>query len=263
MAVIAFYTFAAVCADLIAPYGEFEIVGSALEPASKQFLLGTDQIGRDMLSRIIFGARNTVGISFVTTTLAFCIGGGFAMFAAIAGGWTDQAISRSVDALLAIPQLIFALLLLTIFGTGVVVLIAVIAVLDATRIFRLVRAAAVNVVVMDFIEVARLRGENNWYIIRREILPNIMAPLVAEFGLRFCFVFLLIAALSFLGLGIQPPMADWGGMVAANRTLISFANYDFFTGIIPLIPAAAIALLTVAVNFVVDWMLKLSSGLKE
>lgn len=262
MVVIAFYVFAAVCANLIAPYGEFEVVGPALAPASKQFPLGTDQIGRDMLSRIIFGARNTVGISFITTLLAFCIGGGLAMFTAVTGGWIDQVLSRSVDALLAIPQLIFALLLLTIFGTGIVTLITVIAVLDATRIFRLVRAVAINITVMEYIEVARLRGESNWHLIHREILPNITAPLVAEFGLRFSFVFLLIAALSFLGLGLQPPMADWGGMVAANRTLISFANYDFFTGIIPLIPAAAIALLTVAVNFVVDWMLKLSSGIK-
>lgn len=263
MIVIALYVFAACFANFLAPYSETEIVGRALQPSSPEFLLGTDQVGRDMLSRIIFGARNTVGISFATTLLAFVIGCGAAMFAAVSGGWVDQIVSRAVDALMAIPQLIFALLLLTIFGTGIVTLIVVIAVLDATRIFRLARSVAINVVVMDFIEAARLRGEGNWYLIRHEILPNMTAPLIAEFGLRFCFVFLLIAALSFLGLGIQPPIADWGGMVAANKTLISFANYDLLLALIPLIPAVAIALLTVSVNFVVDWMLKLSSGLKD
>jgi peptide/nickel transport system permease protein len=158
---------------------------------------------------------------------------------------------------MAIPQLIFALLLLTIFGTAIPILISVIAVLDSTRVYRLSRAVAMNIVVMDFVEVAKLRGEGLGWIIRAEILPNAAAPLVAEFGLRFCFVFLTISALSFLGLGIQPPTADWGSMVRDNATLITFGD------ITPLLPAAAIALLTVAVNFVVDWFLHKTSGLKE
>jgi peptide/nickel transport system permease protein len=158
---------------------------------------------------------------------------------------------------MSIPSLIFALLLLSIFGTNMVVLIIIIAVIYAPRVFRLTRAVAGDVVVMDYIEAARLRGEKMWYLIRKEILPNAKAPLIAEFGLEFCFVFLLIAGLSFLGLGIQPPTADWGSMVRENATLISYGETT------PLIPAAAIALLTVAVNFVVDWMLYRSSGLKE
>jgi peptide/nickel transport system permease protein len=132
-----------------------------------------------------------------------------------------------------------------------------VAVIYSPRVFRLTRAVAGNIVVMDYIEAAKLRGEGDLYLIRKEILPNSTAPLIAEFGLEFCFVFLLIAGLSFLGLGIQPPTADWGSMVRENATLISFGD------ITPLIPAAAIALLTVAVNFVVDWMLFRSSGLKE
>jgi peptide/nickel transport system permease protein len=158
---------------------------------------------------------------------------------------------------MAIPGLVFALLILTILGTSVTTLILVIALLDSTRVYRITRAAAMNIAVMDFVEVARLRGEGLWWVIRKEILPNIMAPLLAEFGLRFCFVFLFIAALSFLGLGIQPPTADWGSMVRDNATLI---NYDDIT---PLLPAAAIATLTVAVNFVVDWLLHKSSGLRS
>lgn len=164
---------------------------------------------------------------------------------------------------MAIPSLIFALMLLSIFGPSALNLIIIIAVLDATRVFRLTRAVALNVVVMDYIEVARLRGEGLGYIMRREILPNIMPPLVAEFGLRFCFVFLTIASLSFLGVGIQPPTADWGTMVRENASLIQFAEYDITAAITPLLPAAAIALLTVAVNFVVDWFLHKTSGIRD
>jgi peptide/nickel transport system permease protein len=116
---------------------------------------------------------------------------------------------------------------------------------------------------MEYVEAARLRGEGLGWVMRREILPNIMPPLVAEFGLRFCFVFLTIAALSFLGVGIQPPTADWGSMVRDNASLIQFAQYDLKAGITPLLPAGAIALLTIAVNFVVDWFLMKTSGLRD
>jgi len=157
----------------------------------------------------------------------------------------------------------FALMLLSIFGSTISSLIIIIAVLDSTRVFRLTRSVAVNVVVMDYVEAARLRGEKLGWIMRREILPNILPPLIAEFGLRFSFVFLTIAALSFLGVGIQPPTADWGSMVRENASLIQFAKYDIKAGLTPLLPAAAIALLTVAVNFIVDWFLHQTSGLRD
>ena len=220
-------------------------------------VLGTDNLGRDMLTRVFYGARNTIGIAILTTCLAFALGAGTGMLAAAVGGWTDQILSRIVDVLMAIPQLIFALLLLTIFGTSIPVMIAIIALLDSTRVFRLARAVSMNVVVLDFVEAAKLRGEGLGWIMRKEIIPNIMPPLVAEFGLRFCFVFLTISALSFLGVGIQPPTADWGSMVRENATLITYGD------ITPLLPAGAIALLTVAVNFVVDWFLHKTSGLRD
>ena len=251
------YLFVALFAPLVAPYSETEILGGAYELWSEKHLLGTDNLGRDMLSRLIFGARNTIGIALAAVVIAFAIGGVTGMLSALLGGWYDTVISRIVDILMAIPSLVFALLILTILGTSITTLILVIAVLDSTRVYRITRAAAMNIAVMDFVEVARLRGEGLWWVIRKEILPNIMAPLLAEFGLRFCFVFLFIAALSFLGLGIQPPTADWGSMVRDNATLI---NYDDIT---PLLPAAAIAILTVAVNFVVDWLLHKSSGLRN
>lgn len=255
--IILLYIAVAVFAPLLAPYGETQVVGEGFAPWSGQFLLGTDNLGRDMFSRLVYGARNTLGIAFLTTMLAFLLGGLSGLVAAIKGGWIDQGLSRVVDVLMAIPQLIFALLILSVVGTNATSLVLVIALLDSTRVFRLSRAVAMTVVVQDFVEAARLRGEGLWWLVTREVLPNAAAPLIAEFGLRFCFVFLFISALSFLGLGIQPPTADWGSMVRDNAVLITFGDIS------PLLPALAVALITVSVNFVVDWILHKSSGLKE
>ena len=257
MFVIFTYAIMGIFSEYIAPFGEAEVISSSFAPADDKMLLGADQLGRDMFSRIVYGARNSVGLALVATTLAFVMGAVAGLLAAIKGGWFDQFMGRAADVIMSVPSLIFALLILSIFGTGLEVIVVVVAVIYSPRVYRLTRAVAGDVVVMDYIEAAKLRGEGTGYLIRKEILPNSTAPLVAEFGLEFCFVFLLIAGLSFLGLGIQPPTADWGSMVRDNATLISFGDYT------PLIPAAAIALLTVAVNFVVDWMLFRSSGLKE
>lgn len=263
MIVILIYAVFAIFAPIIAPHGEAQIFAIPYAPWGGEHLLGTDQIGRDIYSRLVYGARNTVGIALATTFLAFAIGGSLGLVAAISQNWLDQVISRAVDVFMAIPGLIFALMLLSIFGSTTLGLIIIIAILDSTRVFRLTRAVSLNVVVMDYVEAAKLRGEKLGWIMRREILPNILPPLVAEFGLRFCFVFLMIAALSFLGVGIQPPTADWGSMVRENASLIQFAKYDLKGAITPLLPAGAIALLTIAVNFVVDWFLHKTSGLKE
>ncbi|WP_371037163.1 MULTISPECIES: ABC transporter permease [unclassified Rhodosalinus] len=263
LGIILIYAFVAIFAPWLAPYGEAEVLAQSYAPWSAEHPLGTDQIGRDILTRLIYGARNTIGIAFITTLLAFAIGVSLGLIAAINRSWLDQVISRGVDVLMAIPSLIFALMLLSIFGSSALSLILIIAVLDSTRVFRLARSVAVGVAVMDYVEAARLRGEGLAWVMRREILPNIMPPLVAEFGLRFCFVFLTIAALSFLGVGIQPPTADWGTMVRETANLIQFARFDLKAGLTPLMPAAAIALLTVAVNFVVDWFLHKTSGLRD
>ncbi|MEM7488428.1 MAG: ABC transporter permease [Pseudomonadota bacterium] len=255
--VIAIYALAGIFAPALAPYGEAEVVSGAFAPPDGDLLLGADQLGRDLLSRLIYGARNTVGLALLTTTLAFVVGATAGLLAAVRGGWIDQVLGRIADVLMSIPSLIFALLVLSIVGTSLTIIVVVVATVYSPRIFRLARAVAGGVVAMDYIEAARLRGEGDWYLIRREILPNTSAPLIAEFGLEFCFVFLLISGLSFLGLGIQPPAADWGSMVRDSATLISFGVTT------PLIPAGAIALLTVAVNMVVDWMLHRSSGLKS
>ncbi len=256
LVVVALYLATAAFAPLIAPFGEAEVVGAAYAPPDARMRLGGDQLGRDLFSRLIYGARNTVGVALLTTAIAFSVGALLGIAAALRGGWVDQGLGRLADLLLSIPQLVFALLLLTILGPGMANLILVIALLYAPLVFRLARAVAGGIVVTDYVAAARLRGESAWHLVAREILPNAAAPLAAEFGLRFCFVFLAIAGLSFLGIGVQPPTADWGSMVRENATLISFGE------ITPLIPAGAIALLTVAVNFVVDWLLRRSSGLE-
>jgi peptide/nickel transport system permease protein len=218
-----------------------------------KMLLGADQIGRDMLTRIMYGARMTIGVALAITLLSFLIGIVLGFISAVMGGWVDVFFSRLVDVMLSIPGLIFALIILGVFGSSIPVLILTIAVLDSTRVFRLARALGMNLTVMEYVEAARLRGEGLWWVIRREILPNAWAPLISEFGLRFCFNFLFIAGLSFLGLGIQPPYADLGGMVRENAAAINFGMMA------PIYPATAIALLTVSVNLVVDWMLSIDA----
>ena len=253
LAIVVINLLAALLAPVIAPYGQAELVGDVWAPPSAQFWLGLDNLGRDMFSRLLYGARTTISIALLITTCSFAIGiiTGFA--AAILGGWIDTALSRFVDAMMAIPTLIFGLIILSVLGTSIPVLIGTIAILDSTRVFRLSRAVGLNITVLDYVEVARLRGEGLWWVMRREVLPNALPPLITEFGLRFCFAFLFIAALSFLGLGIQPPLADWGGMVRDNAQAINFG------GMAPLIPAAAIGQLTIAVNLVVDWLLSIHS----
>ena len=240
---------ASLCAPLIAPHGETETVGDVWMAPGAGHWLGTDSIGRDMFSRLLYGGRTTLGLALAITLLSFSLGivSGFA--AAVLGRKVDQVLSRIVDTLMAMPVLIFALMILSVLGTSMPVLIGTIAILDSTRVFRLARLAAQGIAVQEYVEAARLRGEGLAWIIRREILPDAVPPLLAEFGMRFGFTILFVAGLSVLGLGIQPPYADWGGMVRDNAQVINFG------GIAPLVPAAAIALLTIGINLIVDWLL--------
>ena len=253
LGIIAVNLAAVVFAPLIAPYGQAEIVGDVWAPAGAAAWLGLDNLGRDIFSRIVFGARLSITMALAATILSYLIGGTLGFVAAIMGRWVDSLISRANDALLAIPTLIFALVILTVFQ-GMVTLIVTIAVLNATRVYRISRAVAMDVVAFDYVEVARLRGEKLGWIIFQEVLPNALPPLAAEFGLRFCFTLLFIATLSFLGFGVQPPQADWGVMVRENALILGFG------GLAPLIPAVAIALLTVGVNLVVDWFLSFGTS---
>ncbi len=254
--ITALFLIAAVFAPWLAPYGLTEIVGGVWEPMSSTFLLGTDNLGRDLLSRMIYGARTTIFIAAMATLLSFSLGSVLGLLAAVIGGWFDQLLSRFVDLLMSIPTLIFALVVLSVLPGNLLTLILVMGILDSTRVYRLARSVAVDINVMDFVEAARLRGEGRWWVVFREILPNALSPLVAELGLRFIFQVLFLSALSFLGLGIQPPEADWGGMVKENKDGIIFG--------IPaaLIPAAAISILAISVNLIADWILNRTTDLK-
>ncbi|MDF1717495.1 MAG: ABC transporter permease [Antarcticimicrobium sp.] len=252
----ALYFLAAIFAPLLAPYGMAEVVGDVWEPSSATHLLGTDNIGRDLLTRMIYGGRTTIFIATAATVLSFTTGSVLGFLAAVLGGWADQLLSRAVDLLMSIPSLIFALVVLSVMPVTVPVLILVMGLLDSTRVFRLARAVAVDINVMDYVEAAKLRGEGRVWIIFREILPNALSPLVAEMGLRFIFMVLFVSTLSFLGLGVQPPEADWGGIVKENKDGIVYG--------IPaaLIPAFAIATLAISVNLVADWVLNRTTSLK-
>ncbi|TRW99478.1 ABC transporter permease [Paracoccus sp. M683] len=247
---------AAILAPVIAPYGPSEIVGDVWEPASAEHLLGTDNIGRDLLTRLIYGGRTTIFVATLATAISFVTGTFLGLTAATVGGWVDQVMSRCVDVLMAIPPLIFALVILSVMPVTMPVLIIVIGLLEATRVYRLSRSVAVDIAVMDYVEAARLRGEGRMWIVFREILPNALSPLVAEMGLRFIFIVLFVSTLSFLGLGVQPPAADWGGIVKENKDGIVYGIGA------ALWPAVAIAALAISVNLIADWVLSRTSSLK-
>lgn len=281
--IIAINLLAFALAPYLAPFEETDIIGRVWEPGfwatdcseegvslrgpcwsqlnqsrmDGKSWLGTDHLGRDLYSRMLYGARNTISIALIITGLSFVIGMTLGFLAATMHGWVDQLVSRTVDIMMAFPTLIFALIVLSVAGTSTPVLIIVIALLDSTRVFRLSRAVALDIEVTEYVEVARLRGERLPWLMWREILPNTLPPLIAEFGLRFCFVFLFISALSFLGLGLQPPTADWGSMVKENAGAITFGVYT------ALVPAFAIAFVTIGVNMVVDWFLRKAAGLRD
>ena len=246
----------AIFAPWIAPYGMAEVVGDVWEPRSAEHLLGTDNIGRDLLSRMIYGGRTTIVIATLATVLSFTLGSFMGLTAAVIGGWVDQVMSRFVDLIMSIPTLIFALVVLSVMPVTLPVLILVMGLLDSTRVYRLSRAVAVDINVMDFVEAAKLRGEGRMWVIFREILPNALSPLIAEMGLRFIFAVLFLSTLSFLGLGVQPPASDWGGMVKENKDGIVFGIGA------ALWPAGAISALAISVNLVADWVLNRTSDLK-
>lgn len=250
------FVLAAILAPWLAPHELTEVVGDLWLPPSSTHFLGTDNLGRDLWSRLLYGARTTILIASLATALSFTLGSVLGILAAVLGGWLDQLMSRLMDLIMSIPTLIFALVVLSVMPSTVTLLVLVMGVLDSTRVFRLSRAVAVDVNVQDFVEAARLRGEGKTWIVFREILPNALSPLVAELGLRFIFAVLFLSSLSFLGLGVQPPEADWGSMVRENRQGIIFG--------IPaaLIPAGAIALLAISVNLVADWVLRRTTDLK-
>lgn len=246
-AIVLFWVAMAVFGGAVAPYGAGEIVDmDVFLPVSAQFPYGTDYLGRDMLSRVLHGTRYTVGVALVAALIAS--GGGLllGMCAAVWGGLVDGAISRALDTLISIPGKMFALVVVAAFGSSVPVLILMAGVIYTPGAYRIARSLAVTVNAQDFVTVAKARGEGTAYIAREEILPNIIGPVLADFGLRFVYIVLLLAGMSFLGLGVQPPNADWGSLVRENMAGL----HEGAPAV--LMPALAIASLTIGVNLAID-----------
>ena len=247
LSLVGFWMAMAIVGPFVAPYSAGKVVDMDIfGPLSAKFPLGTDYLGRDMLSRVLFGTQYTVGLALAATVIACSAGATLGLLAAVIGGWFDAALSRLLDALISIPSLLFGLVVVAVFGSSLVILVTTAAIIYTPGAFRIARSLAVNTNAMDFVQVARARGEGTRYIMVEEVLPNIVGPVLADFGLRFVFVILLLSRLSFLGLGIQPPHADWGSLVRENISGLAFAAPAV------LIPALAIASLTIGVNLVID-----------
>ena len=262
VAIVAFWVLMAFIGPWLAPYGESHFIeddalGNPIDDPS--FMLpdmglhvyfGTDYIGRDVFSRIIWGARTTIGISFIATLLAYFVGITLGIAAAVAGKWVDAVLSRLVDAILAFPNIMLGLIIIAAFGSSIPLLIFLAGLVYAASVFRIARALGQDIMVQDYVEAARARGEGLWWIISREVLPNAAMPLATDFGLRLVFVILFISSLSFLGLGVQPPISDWGSMVREN--LQGLGNGVLGGALASITPALAIASLTIAINLIVD-----------
>ena len=261
MAVVIFWAIIVVVGPWLAPYHEADFLDEALfvvpgsdnpypatdfQPPSSVAYLGTDYLGRDILSRILYGARTTIGISLLSTMLAYLVGVTLGIAAAVGGTVLDSALSRVNDAILSMPTIMLGLVVISAIGSTIPILIMLTGLIYASSVFRIARAFGLDIMVSDFVEAARVRGEGLWWIISREVLPNMIMPMATDFGLRFVYIILFISSLSFLGLGVQPPQSDWGSMVRENLAGLPYG------AIAPLVPALAIATLTIAINMIVD-----------
>jgi peptide/nickel transport system permease protein len=241
------WLFLALFGPVIAPHSVGEIVAyGVFEPLSPEYLMGTDYLGRDVLSRILHGAQYTIGLAFAAAGLAAIVGTALGIFSAVSVRWLDESISRLMDALISIPSKIFALVMIASFGSSLPILLLITAVSYTPGCFRIARSLAVNLNEMEFVLVARARGEGKAYLAWAEILPNMIHPMLADFGLRFVYVVLLLSSLSFLGLGVQPPDADLGSLVRENISGLAEAAPAV------IMPALAIATITIGVNLLID-----------
>jgi len=247
LTLVVFWLFIALLGPMLAPHGVGAIVAyDVFEPMSAQYLLGTDYLGRDMLSRVLHGTRYTVGLALAAALLASTVGTALGLFAAVSGRWIDEVVSRILDALICIPSKIFALVMVAAFGSSLPLLLLTAALSYLPGAYRIARSMAVNLNMMEYVQIARARGEGRAYLACAEILPNMIHPMLADFGLRFVFVVLLLSGLSFLGLGVQPPDADLGSLVRENISGLAEGAPAV------IMPALAIATLTIGVNLLID-----------
>lgn len=251
-AVTVFWLVVALIGPSLAPFGENDLplpdAYSEFQAPQPGVWLGTDVEDRDTLSRLVHGARRTIGISLMATLLAYAVGVFFGIGAAVSSPRVDMILSRVNDAFLSLPTIMLGLVAVAALGSSIPVLILSAGLIFSSAIFRLSRAIGMEVAVMDYVEAARVRGEGRWWIITQEIWPNVKMPLYTDFGLRLIYVILFVSSLSFLGLGVQPPAADWGSMVRENLGALQYGE----SLLAVLAPAFAIATLTVGINLLVD-----------
>ena len=251
--VLVFWFVVALVGPATVPFKESDIVTqTSFGSPGEEGLLGSDYLGRDVATRVVYGARMTLGLALTACVLAFTFGVTLGFMAAVLGGRVDEAMSRVNDAFLAFPSIMLALICISALGTSLTILILTVSFIEATRVFRIARALSMNIFVQDFVEVSRARGENIWWIMGNDILPNALIALSTDFGLRFTYAILLVSSISFLGLGVQPPHADWGMMVRENLGGVHFGATA------ALIPALSIFSVTLSINFLVDWNLSRS-----
>ena len=251
IAILCFWSFLALFGPLIAPHGESEIIDGSLSfsKLGEGGFLGLDYLGRDILSRVIYGTRTTLGLALAATAIAFLVGGSLGIIVVIIGGLLEDVASRLVDGSVAFPAIMLALVVVSAVGSSLSALVLTVGLIEAARVYRIARALAQDVMSMDFVEISLARGESRIWVMWHEVMPNALIPLSTDLGLRFTYSILLLSGLSFLGLGVQPPYADWGVMVRENLLGLTFAPHSV------LIPALAIYSVTLAVNFLVDWNL--------
>jgi len=256
--IVVFWVVMAIIGPYIAPHDVGALVDDDLFGHMRwEFPFGTDYLGRDVLSRILVGARYSIGVAAAATVLAILVGGTFGMLAAVSRAAIDIALSCFFDALISIPSKMSALVLIAALGSSTSVLIVTVAVILTPGAFRIWREHGIKVSALDFVKVSRVRGERTAYLIREEILPNLTGPVLTDLGLRFIFAVLLLSSVSFLGVGVQPPNADWGSLVRENINGLA-------TGApVVVMPSIAIATLTIGVNLLIDNLSGCSSSTGE
>ena len=252
-----FIVFIAALGPLLAPHSPYIFIGAPFDAPSAIARLGTDNLGRDVLSRVLYGGRSVLTLALLATAIGMILGVSFGLFAGYARDTIDDAIMRLLDVLLAFPQIVFVLLLVSVLGPRLWLIVLCVGLTHAPRIARVTRGAALEVKERDFVKAAESLGVSRLKILSGEILPMITSPLLVEFGLRLTYSIGLIAALSFLGFGLQPPSADWGLMINENRIGLVIQPYSVF------VPVVLIAVLTIGVNLATDGLARAMIGIER
>lgn len=255
LAIVAVIVVVALVGPLVAPHSPTEFVGAPNSAPGGEAAFGTDALGRDVLSRFLHGGRTVLWLAAASTLLGMVVGVVVGLIAAYARNWLDDVLMRANDVLLAFPQIIFVLLAVSAIGPKLWLIVLTVGLTHAPRVARVMRGAALEVVERDFVKSAEVVGERRWRIVFGEVLPNVTSPLLVELGLRMTYSIGLVAAISFLGFGLQPPTADWGLMINENRLSITVQPWAV------LLPVAAIGLLTVGTNLITDGISRVLAGI--